>query len=215
MVRTKANLEKVAWSGHLVAVQPRIRLTRSFDERHHSYHGYVLRVEGTFGDETGEFLVAVGKGAHEKHRFRAGMYLGGLSVPVDDPRLEVAGFYKTSQIRIDKDVDAGLPSKPPFQGVPPNLEIYRSRGHRRLDTKTYESKCSTCMWGCRMPVEIIVDHWNPSKKKYRFEAFCYGPKSCPLYRAGATRKVPGRAGMTWEEEDWVDEDATSHRGPDN
>jgi len=92
----------------------------------------------------------------------------------------------------------------------------RSRPRRRrLDTKTYECKCSTCMWGCLMPVEIIVDHWNPSKKKYRFEAFCYGPKSCPLYRAGATRKVPGRAGMTWEEEDWVDEDATSLRGPDN
>lgn len=215
MARTKANLEKVAWSGRLVAVQPRIRLTRSFDERHHSYQGYVLRVDGTFGGETGELLVAVGKGAHEKHQFRAGMDLSGLSVPIDDPRIEVAGFYKTSRIRIDKDVDAGLPSKPPFQGVPPNLEIYRSRGHRRLDTKTYECKCSTCMWGCRMPVEIIVDHWNPSKKRYRFEAFCYGPKSCPLYRAGATRKVPGRAGMTWEEEEWVDEDATSHRGPDN
>ena len=95
------------------------------------------------------------------------------------------------------------------------MDTYRRRGHRRLDTKTYESKCSTCMWGCRMPVEIIVDHWNPSKKKYRFEAFCYGPKSCLLYRAGATRKVPGRDGMTWEEEDWVDEDATSHRGPEN
>jgi hypothetical protein len=215
MARTKANLEKVPWSGHLVAVQARIRLTRSFDERHHSYHGYVLRVDGTCGDENGEFLIAVGKGAHEKYQFRAGMNLSGLSVPVDDPRLEVAGFYKTSRIRIEKDVDAGLPSKPPFQGVPPNLEIYRSRGHRRLDTKTYESKCSTCMWGCRMPVEIIVDHWNPSKKQYRFEAFCYGPKSCPLYRAGATRKVPGRGGMTWEEEDWVNEDATSRRGPDN
>ena len=96
MARTKTNLEKVAWSGRLVAVQPRIRLTRSFDERHHSYHGYVLRVDGMCGDETREFLVAVGKGAHEKHRFRAGMDLSGLSVPVDDPRLEVAGFYKTS-----------------------------------------------------------------------------------------------------------------------
>jgi hypothetical protein len=215
MAKTKTNMDKEAWSGRLLAVQPRIRLIRSFDERHHSYHGYVLRVDGTCGDKTGEFLVAVGKGAHEKHRFCSGMDLSGLSVPVDDPRLEVAGFYKTGQIRIDKNVDAGLPSKPPFQEVPPNLEIYRSRGHRRLDTKTYESKCSNCMWGCKMPVEIIVDHWNPSKKKYRFEAFCYGPKSCPLYRAGATRKVPGRGGMTWEEEDWVDEDATSHRGPEN
>ena len=30
-----------------------------------------------------------------------------------------------------------------------------------------------------------------------------------------TRKVPGRKGMTWEEEDWVDEDAVSHRGMDD
>jgi len=40
----------------------------------------------------------------------------------------------------------------------------------------------------------------------RFETFCYGPKSCALYRAGPTRKVPGRKGMSWEEEDWVDEE---------
>lgn len=68
-----------------------------------------------------------------------------------------------------------------------------------------------CIWGCRMPVEIIIDHWNPDRRKYRFETFCYGPKSCRFYRAGPTRKVPGRKGMTWEEEDWVDEEATSHR----
>ena len=63
-----------------------------------------------------------------------------------------------------------------------------------------------------MPVEMIIDHWNPSQKRYRFETFCYGPKSCFLYRA--TRKVPGRKGMSYTEEDWVDEDATSHREPD-
>jgi len=34
------------------------------------------------------------------------------------------------------------------------------------------------------------------------------------YRAGPTRKAPGRKGMQWEEEDWVDEDATAHRGAD-
>ncbi len=30
MAKTKANMEKVAWSGRLLAIQPRIRLTRSF-----------------------------------------------------------------------------------------------------------------------------------------------------------------------------------------
>jgi hypothetical protein len=62
-----------------------------------------------------------------------------------------------------------------------------------------------------MPVEIIIDHWNPSKKKYRFESFCYGPKACSSYSPGPTRKVPGRQGMTWEEEDLIDEEATAHR----
>jgi len=91
---------------------------------------------------------------------------------------------------------------------------WRERGHRRLDARTYQTKCVTCIRGCRMPVEMIVDQWNPSQKRYRFETFCYGPKSRSSYRAGATREVPGRRGMVWEEEDWVDEDAAAHRGED-
>jgi hypothetical protein len=211
----KTNTGKIAWSGRIVAVQPRIRLMRSFDERQHIYQGYVLRIDGTCGDQAGEFLIAVGNGAHEKHRFCVGMQLSGLSVPADDPRLEAAGFYKTSGIKIGREAEAGSAVALPFQGVPPDLETYRSRGHRRLDTRTYESKCLTCIWGCRMPVEMIVDQWKPSQRRYRFETFCYGPKSCPLYRAGPTRKVPGRKGMSYTEEDWVDEDDTSHRGPDD
>ena len=210
----KADKEKIAWSGRVVAIQPRIRLMRSFDQRNHSYQGYVLRVDGTCGDDAGEFLIAIGKAAQAKHRFRAGMEVSGQSVPVPDPRMETSGFYKTSGLKVLKGAESEPEAGPPFIGAPPDLEIYRSRGHRRLDARTYESKCLHCIWGCRMPVEILVDHWNPSNKRYRFETFCYGPKSCPLYRAGAARKVPGRKGMTWEEEDWVDEDATAHRGPD-
>lgn len=62
-----------------------------------------------------------------------------------------------------------------------------------------------------MPVEIIIDHWDPLKRKYRFETFCYGPLSCKFYKAGPTRKVEGRKGMVYEEEDWVDEEAVGHR----
>ena len=65
-----------------------------------------------------------------------------------------------------------------------------------------------------MPTQMVIDQWNPSKVKWRYETHCYGPKSCKLYRSGPTRKVPGRRGMSWTEEDWVDEDATAHRGPD-
>jgi hypothetical protein len=213
--RSTTKMDKVEWMGRITAVQPRIRLMRSFDERSHSYLGYVLCVEGTLRIDPGEFRIAVGKAAQAKHRFHAGMEASGQAVPIPDPRLETAGFYKASGLKKLKDADGGPPAGPPFRGVPPELETYRSRGHRRLDTRTYDAKCTTCIWGCRMPVEMIIDQWNPSKKQYRFETFCYGPKSCPFYRPGPKRKVPGRKGMSYTEEDWVDEDATAHRGTDD
>ncbi len=175
--------------------------------------GYVLRIEGTLGDETGKFLVAIGKAAQEKHRFQAGMVVSGASVPVTDPRMETAGYYKTSGLKVLEDAPAEAPPGPPFHGVPPDLPTYRARRHRRLDPRTYEARCTSCIWGCRMPVELLIDPWNPSYR-YRFETFCYGPKSCTFYKAGAPRKVPGRKGMTWVEEDWMDEEETAHRGPD-
>ena len=175
----------------------------------------MLRIDGTCGGEVGEFLIAVGEAAHKKHQFQAGMDLRGHSLPVEDPRKETAALYKTSGLVVTKNADGESPAGPPFLGVPPNLEAYRSRGHRRLNAQTYDTKCTTCIWGCRMPVEMIIDQWNPSKKQYRFETFCYGPKSCSFYRAGTARKVPGRKGMSYTEENWVNDEATAHRGPDD
>ena len=202
------------WQGIVLSVQPRIRLTRSFDQSSHSYLGYVMRLAGTVDGETREFMVAVGKGAHEKHQFRAGDELAGRDVPIEDGRLETADFYKVSRLRViargGDDVES-----PPFHGVPPPLEVYRARRDRRLAARTYPTKCATCIWGCEMAVEMIIDQWNPAHRRYRRETFCYGPKSCRLYKAGPTRKAPGRKGMSWEEEDWVDEQGTAHRGPDD
>lgn len=206
--------EKLIWQGILIAIQPRIRLTRSFDERSHSYLGYALRIQGTIGEEEREFLVGIGKAAQAKHRFRAGDVLTGHAAPVTDPKMEAVEFYKASGLKVIERGSVEVSSPPPWLGVPPDLPVYRDRGHRRLNASTYQARCLNCIWSCRMPVEMIIDHWNPSKKKYRFETFCYGPKSCSLYRAGPTRKVPGRGGMNWEEEDWIDEEGTSHRSED-
>jgi hypothetical protein len=137
-----------------------------------------------------------------------------VSEPVADKEMEPVEFYKTSGLKVRERFEGQVPEAPPWLGVAPELEVYRARGHRRLDARTYETKCQGCLWGCRMAVEMIVDQWNPSVRRYRYETFCYGPKSCALYRVGPTRKVPGRKGMTWEEEDWVDEDATAHRALD-
>jgi len=211
---SSTSTQKIAWSGRVVAIQPRIRLFRSFDERGHSYLGYVLRIDGVCGGQSGEVLIALGKAAQEKHQFQAGMEVKGQSSPVQDPRKETAALYRTSGLKLILEAPDALSTGPPFLGVPPDLETYRSRGHRRLDARTYAARCTRCIWGCRMPVEMLIDPWNPSMR-YRFETFCYGPKSCKLYRAGPARKVPGRKGMTYTEEDWVDEDDTAHRGPDD
>ena len=208
------NEDKLTWRGTVTAVQPRIRLTRSFDQRYHSYLGYALRLEGQIGDKRGEFLVGIGKATQAKHRFRVGDTVSGRSAPVTNRKLEPVDYYKTVGLQVIQRATAENHTPPPWRGVPPELEVYRWRGHRRLSVRTYATRCADCIWGCQMSVEMIVDQWNPQQKRYRSETFCYGPKSCPLYKAGPTRKVPGRRGMVWEEEDWVDEDATSHRTMD-
>jgi hypothetical protein len=142
VAKLEREVEKVGWFGCILSVQPRISLMRSFDQRYHSYKGYMLRIEGTCGDKKGEFLIAVGKEAHEKHQFFRGMTLSGESVQVLDPRLETAGFYKTSRIKIINKAENGISQPPPFYGISPSLEIYRQRGHRRLDARTYETKCA-------------------------------------------------------------------------
>lgn len=205
---------KISWSGRITGVQPRTRLTRSFDQRSHSYLGYVLRIEGLLGDEERGFLVAIGKALHAKHEYRIGDRVRGLGVPVENPKGETADLYKVSKV---ERVEVASPSEsggPPYHDLCPPLETYRARGHRRLAARTFAAKCTSCMWGCEMAVELIIDQWNPGQRRYRRETFCYGPKSCPTYKAGPTRKVPGRRGMSFEEEDWVDEEATAHRDPE-
>jgi hypothetical protein len=207
--------EKIPWSGVLTSVQPRIRLTRSLDQLSHTYQGYVLGVQGAIGEERRVFSVAIGEGAHAKHQLQVGDSVCGLGVEVADPRLETAELYRVSKLRVIQCEKDAIAPMPPWHGIPPDLATYRERGCRRLAPRAYDQKCTSCIWGCRMAVEMIIDHWNPSQVRYRTETFCYGPLSCPVYKSGPTRKVPGRKGMSWEEPDWVDEDATSHRRPDD
>lgn len=205
-------MDKIDWQGRIVSVQPRILLTRSFDERSHSYLGYSLVLEGDAGGEWREVSVGVGKATQARHAFRVGDLVSGQAVPVTDRRVQPVELYRASRLSVLERVDLEW-DPPPWHGVPPDLETYRWRGHRRLSPRTYSVRCRSCIWGCRMPVEMIIDPWNP-RMQYRFETFCYGPKSCPSYRAGPRRVVPGRKGMRFVEEDWIDEDATAHRDMD-
>ena len=89
---------KLTWQGKITSVQPRIRLLRSFDQRHHTYLGYVLRIDGEVGGEQRPFSVAIGKAAQAKHQFLVWMEVSGEAEPVADPRKETAELYKASKL---------------------------------------------------------------------------------------------------------------------
>ena len=149
-----------------------------------------------------------------KHHFQTGNAVTGEALPVPDPWLETVEFYKISKLKVMLPETHDEAPSPPWRGIPPPLAVYRECGHRRLATRTFQETCWNCIWGCRMAVEMIIDQWNPSRHRYRTETFCYGPRSCPLYQAGPARTVRGRRGMIHTEEDRVDEEATSHRRPE-
>ena len=206
-------MDKHIFTGKIISIQPRIRLTRSFDEASHTYLGYAITLEGELDYTKTIFSIGIGKAAHAKHQFKVNDVISGECVPVPDTDTEPTQYYKVSKLKV---ISQGtvINTSSLWELVPPELEVYRERGHRRLAARTYEVFCSSCMWGARMPVEIIIDNWNPSRKKYRFETFCYGPLNCKLYKAGPNRKVEGRNGMVFVEDDWIDAMNVEHRGED-
>jgi hypothetical protein len=121
--------------------------------------------------------------------------------------------YEITSLRVIN--EAPEPKKgPPYHGLLPPLSEYQRLGCRRLSEKTYNEKCQTCAFGALMEVDMIIDHWKPSYREHREETFCFGPIKCKTYRSGPKRKVPGRKGMVYTEENWVDEDAVSQRDED-
>jgi hypothetical protein len=202
-LRRSTSPDWVAFRGEVLAVKARIRLIRSFDQISHQYQGYTLCL-ASLDTQSGEVLrVAIGPATHEKHQFQIGDLISGKAQPVPDAKSEWANLHKASGIKLER---RGPPEQQrpadPEGGLAPPLDAYRENGHRRLDPHTCVTKCGRCPWGLTMPTEIIIDQWNPSKKRWRLETHCYGPRDCARYRAGAPRKVPGR--KSWMV--WVDDD---------
>ena len=103
---------KLICQGKISSIQPRIRLLRSFDQRHHTYLCYVLGINGEVGGEQRTFSVAIGKAAQAKHQFQVGMEVSGEAEPVSDTRKETAELYKASKL-------ASRPTNSPSGEVPP------------------------------------------------------------------------------------------------
>lgn len=196
-------MNKIGFSGTIVSVKARIRLIRSFDQvPTHQYQGYTLTLDGEVnGMPRSRFKVAIGPKAHEQHQFRIGDTISGKAFPVSDSESEWAEFYKVSGLQL---IGRTQPDAPPSPtgGIAPPLEQYREQGHLRLKRETCETQCAQCPFGLTMPTQIILDHWDPSKVKWRSETHCYGPRNCPRYKSGPPYRVRGRKpGMIYVDDD--------------
>lgn len=209
------NQEKIKWQGAIVAIQPRTRVWRYLtDNRTHYHIGYNLFLDGTANGFDGRFAVAISEKQQQIGGFRIGDILRGTAWTKQYPEREYADYYRAGALkRIAAATDSTIPAPPPWIMPPPDMNVYEARGARMLSQSLWKSRCFQCVWAAMANVEIMWD-FDRSISKYRFESFCYGPKSCRLYKMGRPRAVPYKGRGSSLDEGWLDEICTESRGFD-
>lgn len=211
----KQSISRVRWRGEIQAVQCRAWVWRyKTDNRTHHHLGFNLWIEGEVAGQAGKFIVAVSDTQHRKMRFRIGDFLRGTAWPCMKAAHEIADYYRAGGFKIISRPDGQLEhTKSPFANTLPPLEVFEARGARMLDQKQWRRACMTCMWANKSAVEI--EYKFGRVKRYRKETFCYGPKSCPLYKMGKPRPVQYFGdGFPSMDDGGLDDCCTGHRGED-
>jgi len=115
---------------------------------------------------------------------------------------------------LDRSAESFETTAPPWIMTPPAMQTYEERGARLLSKSLWETKCFKCIWANMANVEIQWD-FDRDIKKYRFETFCYGPKSCEFYKMGRARSVPYKNRGSAIDDGCLDEVCTEGRGEDD
>lgn len=205
---------KIKWQGTVVSIQPRTTVWRYvLDNRTHSHIGYNLFFEGQVNGENEQFSIAISEKQQQKNAFRIGDILSGTAWTKMYSVSDYADYYRAGMLRrmmTTESSDKTYP--PPWKIAPPDLRTYSDRGARMLSLSCWKGRCFQCVWANMAAVEIEYD-WGVSKK-YRFESFCYGPKSCNLYKMGKARSVPYKGRGISYDDGCLDEICTESRGYD-
>lgn len=182
---------KMNWQGEIVAIQPRTRVWRYLtDNRTHYHIGFNLFILGASSDGKKQFSVAISEKQQFKGLFRIGDVLEGTGWTKQYEEREFADYYRAGSLKVLNKASVHLETvSPPWMMLPPTMQIYEERGARLLSKSLWETKCFKCMWANMAYVEIQWD-FDKNTKKYRFETFCYGPKTCKFYKMGRSRSIP-------------------------
>jgi hypothetical protein len=127
---------------------------------------------------------------------------------------EFADYYRAGSLKLlDRTNEVLEAVSPPWIMVPPSMQTYEERGARMLSKSLWKSKCFKCIWTNMANVEIQWD-FDRDIKKYRFETFCYGPKTCKYYKMGRPRSVSYKNRDSALDEGYLDELCTTGRDDD-
>ena len=184
-------IEKISWSGTILSIQPRTNVWRyRVDNRTHSHTGYNLFLDGIANGLPLQYAVAISEKQQQTIGFRIGDEASGTGWTKKYPQGEYADFYRAGALKRTKPntAPADENSAPPWTGDPPDMAKYEWRGCRVLSKASWKGKCFKCKWAAMANVTIEYD-WG-AKQKWRFESFCYGPKSCKYYKRGADPMIP-------------------------
>ena len=214
MIKYKYELpsSKINWEGRIISIQPRTRVWRYVtDNRTHYHLGYNLFVEGDSCYSEKHFTVAISEKQQSKGLFRIGDILKGTAWTKKYEEREYADFYRAGSLRLlDRANEKIEVIPPPWIMIPPSLQTYEERGARMLSKNLWKTKCFKCIWANMANVEIQWD-FDRDIKKYRFETFCYGPKSCKFYKMGRPRSVPYKNRDSALDDGYLDELCTEGR----
>ncbi|GHU93276.1 hypothetical protein FACS1894208_02470 [Clostridia bacterium] len=203
---------KIEWQGTIVSIQPRTRIWRYLtDNRTHYHLGYNLFLDGEADYDEREFVVAISEKQQQSGGFRIGDIVSGTAWMKEYPEREYADFYRAGALKVIRRApDAPPTAAPPWLIEPPDLAEYEERGARMLSLSCWKGKCFQCAWAAMANAEIA---WDIDKRvnKHRFESFCYGPKSCRLYKMGKARAVPYKGSGSSLDSGWLDELITEGR----
>ena len=208
--------KKIEWQGVIVSIQPRTRVWRYVIENRTHYHiGYNIFLNGSADKTVGDFVVAISEKQQQSSQFRIGDEIKGTAWTKEYPEREFADYYRAGALKYVNKVTGGVIIKPPppWIIIPPDMQTYEDRGARMLSKSLWKTKCFKCAWATMSNVEIIWD-FDKKKSKYRYESFCYGPKSCKLYKMGSPRSVPYKGRTLCYDQGWLDELCTERRDYD-
>jgi hypothetical protein len=191
----------VRFWGTVVAVKPRLVLTKVGGQTSAKCQGHLLVLEGTRTEDggrpvPGRFTIALGPATQERRAVAPGDLLRGDAHPVPEGVPDTpADLYRVGTLRVvARAGDPGTPPPapapdPPRTDPPLTSDAAEAAPRRPLAPANLDDdeRCAPCPYGVVVPVVRLIDprDWRSRTGNWSHVPACLGPRDCPYYEPPA------------------------------